>query len=478
MSADNHPEDNPNRSRQRIAPKSREMEEALLAALLVNNELWERVEGRLQPEDFSERQHRQIYAAMARLLDRGASLNSLTLIDELRSLGQLSFDESSLYINKLEQEAVSFSPGNFEHVIQTVRDRATMRALIGVCEETIEDVYQPRGRDARDLLELAETRVFQLGNQYRSQEGGGFQRSRVIVAETVEYVRSLVEHQSAVTGLSTGFRDLDYMTAGLQPGELIIVGGRPSMGKTTFVMNIAETVARNGFPTAIYSLEMPARSLMLRMISTSSRIPHNQLRVGNLSELDMNRLALTVNELRELPLFIDNSSHMTMSEMRSRARRLKREQQGLGLIVVDYLQLMQPERGNDSRVNQMTDISRGLKLLAKELNVPVIALSQLNRALESRENKNKRPKLSDLRDSGSIEQDADVVMFVYRDSYYGEANGDRRPPSEIIIAKQRNGELGTVNLNFEGQFLRFSDLNPGPDEQAEGQFHAPGSHGI
>lgn len=442
--------------RQRVSPKSREMEEALLAAIVQDNGLWDRVQGQIHPSDFSEKLNGQIFAAMDKLFGDGVEVNWLSLTEELRSRSQLGFEENSNYLQRLEQ-GFAFESSRVENFMRVIRDRAAMRKLINIAEETIDEVYEPRGRSAKDLLDQAEQRIFQLGNDYRNHEESGFQSARVVVADALNYVQSLLGNDSAVTGLSTGFADLDRATAGLHSGELIIVGGRPSMGKTTFVMNMAENISMGGYVTAVFSLEMPARALMMRLFSSMGAIPSNRVRIGKLDHIELHRLQGAVSTLRQMPLFIDDSSHMTISEMRARCRRLQREQ-GLSLVVVDYLQLMQPERSNDNRVNQMSDISRGLKLLAKELNVPVVALSQLNRALESRENKDKRPKLSDLRDSGAIEQDADVVMFVYRDTYYHSGDGaDQKPGAEIIISKQRNGELGTIYLDFQGQYLRFSD---------------------
>ena len=455
--------------RQRVSPKSREMEEALLAAIVQDNNLWDRIQGQIHQSDFSEKRNGQIFAAMDKLFSEGVAVNWLSLTEELRSRSQLGFEENSHYLQQLEQ-GFAFEGARVENFMRVIRDRAAMRRLIGIAEETIDDVYDPQGRSAKDLLDLAETRIFQLGNDYRNHEESGFQSARIVVADTLQYVQTLMNNNSAVTGLSTGFSELDQATAGLHSGELIIVGGRPSMGKTTFVMNIAENVSMGGYVTAVFSLEMPARALMMRLFSSMGAIPSNRMRIGNLDAREINRLQGAVNTLQKMPLFIDDSSHMTISEMRARCRRLQREQGHLHLVVVDYLQLMQPERSNDNRVNQMSDISRGLKLLAKELNVPVIALSQLNRALESRENKDKRPKLSDLRDSGAIEQDADVVMFVYRDTYYNSGErAEQKPGAEIIISKQRNGELGTIYLDFQGQFLRFSDRQI-PQVQEESEF--------
>lgn len=442
---------------QKELPKSLAAERAVLGALLINEHTWELVANRLFSSDFFFEPHRLIFTAMERLAARSQPLDAVLVNQELADMGKLDAVGGEAYVRHLFEETPSFG-SNVVYFSATVRDKSMLRELIRASGESMDEAYLPKGKQAETILEAAEKRIFAITNRYRRDEREGFRSAKVLAAEAIRHLQVLAESgNNGVTGISTGFSQLDQLTAGLQPGELIIVAGRPSMGKTTFAMNIAESVALNSkLPVAVFSLEMPARSLMLRLFSSLGQIEQNAVRTGKLNQMQQHRLQSAVQQLRQAQLFIDDTSSLDVMEIRARARRLYREQGGLGLVLVDYLQLIQPDNSSENRVTQMSNISRALKLLAKELNVPIIALSQLNRGLEQRDNR--RPRMSDIRDSGAIEQDADLIMFVYRDEVYDENNPAVKGIAEIIIGKQRNGGLGTVKLKFEGQHLRFSDL--------------------
>ncbi|MDO4435740.1 MAG: replicative DNA helicase [Cardiobacteriaceae bacterium] len=449
-----YPNDNPERAKQ--SPHSLEAEQAVIGGLLSDNQSWELISDRLVAKDFFFENNREIFEAMSVLSSRSQPFDDLIVIEELRQLGKLDEAGGVEYIKHLWEEIPS--SGSIVHYAEIVRERAILRALIGVAGEISNSAYFPQGRRTHELLDHAEQRVFAIANQYQKNEREGFQSTRQLAAQALQYIEMVAKLGSTVTGISTGFRDLDEKTAGLQPGDLVIVAGRPSMGKTTFAMNLAESVAlRANMPVAIFSLEMPARSLVMRLMSSLGGIDQSVLRTGKLTPRDYNRLQGATAQLHSMPMFIDDSSMLSPSELRARCRRLAREHGQLGLILVDYLQLMQLPSSNENRATQVSEISRSLKLLAKELNVPVVALSQLSRTVESRTDR--RPVMSDLRESGAIEQDADVIMFVYRDEVYNEKSADKGK-AEIIIGKQRNGPIGKVKLKFQGQNLRFEDLEP------------------
>jgi replicative DNA helicase len=326
--------------------------------------------------------------------------------------------------------------------------------LIHVGTEISNSAFHPEGRETSELLENAEQQVFKIAEQ-RQKNQNGFVSIKPLLAKTVAKIERLFGQEGGITGASTGFTDFDQLTSGLQPSDLVIVAGRPSMGKTTIAMNMAENVALNSQqPVLVFSMEMPGDALAMRMMSSLGRIDQHKVRTGKLDDDDWPRLTSAISLLANTKLFIDDTPALSTTELRARSRRLAREHGQIGLIVVDYLQLMQSPSSGDNRVQQISDISRGLKALAKELNTPVIALSQLNRNLEQRPNK--RPLMSDLRDSGAIEQDADLIVFVYRDEVYNPESTDKGS-AEMIIGKQRNGPLGTVKLTFLGQFTRFEN---------------------
>jgi replicative DNA helicase len=357
------------------------------------------------------------------------------------------------YLGMLANETPTAS--NVPAYARIVREQSVMRQLIKVGNKIEDSGYRPEGRPVDDLLDQAETEVFKIAEQ-NDKGRKGFQNIQALLTETVDTIDELFNSDDALTGVSSGFSDFDNRTSGLQKADLVIVAGRPSMGKTTFAMNMCENVAIGaGVPVAIFSMEMPAQALTMRMISSLGRINQQAVRSGKLEDDDWPRVTSAVNILSQAKIFIDDSAALTPNEIRARCRRLQKEHGQLGMVMVDYLQLMRAPEAGDNRVNEISAISRGLKALAKELNCPVVALSQLNRSLEQRPNK--RPVMSDLRESGAIEQDADLIVFIYRDEVYNEDSPDKGK-AEIIIAKQRNGPIGTVNLTFQGQFTRFDNF--------------------
>ena len=445
--------------RLRQPPQSQDAEQAVLAGVLLDGEMWDRVTGRVEAVDFYSRAHQLIFQAMATVSGRSQPLDIVTVADALRERGELENTGGTAYLASL---ADAF--GTAQNVVayaDIVREASILRALLKSSGDIAQSVYFPEGRSAAQLLDGAEQRVFDIKNQYQKNERDGFHQMKTVLADTVNYIQEIGRRGTDVIGIPTGFKDLDKMTAGLQAGDLIIIAGRPSMGKTTFAMNIAEAVAIGAkLPVAIFSLEMPARALVLRMMSSLGSIDQSELRKGEIKgENERRKLTIAVSQLQNAPIYIDDGSNLTATDLRARVRRLKSEVGELGLVLVDYLQLMQlPDSKNDNRAALVGEISRALKLLAKEMEVPVIALSQLSRQVENRPNK--RPIMSDIRESGAIEQDADVIMFVYRDEVYNP-DSPEKGVAEIVIGKQRNGPIGTVKLNFQGQYLRFNDLAHG-----------------
>ena len=448
----------------RVPPQSQDAEQAVLAGVLLDGEMWARVVGRVDAVDFYNRAHRLIYQAMMMVAARNQPLDIVTVADVLRERGELEDSGGTAYLASL---ADAFgSAQNVAAYADIVREASILRALLQSSGDIAQSVYDPDGRSVAQLLDSAEQRVFAIKNRYQQNERDGFCAMPGLLADAVNYIQDVRQRGGDVIGIPTGFKDLDKMTAGLQRGDLIIIAGRPSMGKTTFAMNIAESVAlRAKLPVAVFSLEMPARSLVLRMMSSLGGIDQSALRKGDIQGEDgRRRLSSAISRLQDAPIYIDDGSNLTASELRTRVRRLKSEVGDLGLVLVDYLQLMQlPDGKNDNRAALVGEISRALKLLAKEMNVPVIALSQLSRQVETRPNK--RPVMADIRESGAIEQDADVILFVYRDEVYHAESPDKGI-AEIIIGKQRNGAIGAVKLQFQGQCLRFGDLAHGYDDGA------------
>ncbi len=447
----------------KVPPHSIQAEQSVLGGLLLDGDAWEQIADRIDESDFYRKEHRLIFRAVRELAEDGRPCDVVTVSELLEQRGQLKEIGGLTYLTSLAEATPSAA--NIIAYADIVRERAILRQLAHVGTEIADSAFHPEGRSVDVLLETAEQKVFHISDQ-RQRGDGGFKPIKGVLAKAVDRIQELYEKGGSVTGVSTGFVDLDQMTAGLQPADLIIVAGRPSMGKTSFAMNIAENVAiKEQKPVAVFSMEMPAEHLAMRMMSSLGRIDQHRLRIGQLEDDEWPRMTSAINILANAKLFIDDTPALTPTELRARCRRLVREHGELGLVVVDYLQLMQCPGAGENRTAEISEISRGLKALAKELNVPVIALSQLNRNLEQRPNK--RPVMSDLRESGSIEQDADVIVFIYRDEVYNEDSPDKGT-AEIIIAKQRNGPIGTVRLTFLGQYTRFENFIDNPYDEDDG----------
>ncbi|HAU1903121.1 TPA: replicative DNA helicase [Legionella pneumophila] len=434
-------------------PHSVEAEQSIIGGLMLDNQVWDKVSNKLCETDFYRTEHRILFRAISALAKKDQPFDVVTLLDALKTRNELDDAGGEAYLFELANNTPSVA--NVTAYADIVREKSVQRQLIAVATEIADSAYNPAGREVPELLDMAETKVFAIGEQTASD--GGPENIKSILVRAVEKIDALYHNGDAITGLATGLSDLDEMTSGLQPSDLIIVAGRPSMGKTTLVMNMAEHAAiKADRPVLVFSMEMPADSLAMRMMSSLGRIDQHRIRTGKLDDNDWPRVTSAVHMLSEAPLFIDDTPALSPGEMRARARRLAKEHGSLGLIVVDYLQLMKvPGFNADNRTAEISEISRSLKSLAKELQVPVIALSQLNRSLEQRADK--RPVMSDLRESGAIEQDADLICFIYRDEVYNEDSPDKGT-AEIIVAKQRNGPIGKVRVAFLGKYTRFEDL--------------------
>jgi replicative DNA helicase len=437
----------------RIPPHNIQAEQSLLGGLMLDNQTWDNVADKVGGADFYRREHRLIFTALQRLAESEQPFDVVTLAETLERNGELEDSGGLPYLGAIAKETPSAA--NVKAYAKIVREHSVQRQLISVGTSISDMAFGPEGREAADLLDEAERRVFEIAEQ-AARGGGGFQPLKALLGKAVNRIELLFQRNEPITGLPSGFTDFDMMTSGLQPSDLIVIAGRPSMGKTTFAMNIAENVAiETKQPVAVFSMEMPGDALAMRMMSSLGRIDQHRVRTGKLEDDEWPRLTSSVNMLAQAPMFIDDTPAMSPTEVRARARRLKRELGGLGLIVIDYLQLMQAPGVGENRATEISAISRSLKALAKELAVPVVALSQLNRNLEQRPNK--RPVMSDLRESGSIEQDADLVVFIYRDEVYHEDSKDKGL-AEIIIGKQRNGPIGTVRLTFLGKYTKFENF--------------------
>ncbi|MCB2426620.1 replicative DNA helicase [Methylophaga pinxianii] len=441
----------------KVPPHSVEAEQSVLGGLMLDNSAWEQVSDLLVEQDFYRHDHQLIFRGIAELMEQANPVDVITLAEWHNQRGELDKVGELAYLGALARNTPSAA--NIKAYAAIVRERSILRQLIQIGNNIANMAFTPEGRNSEEMLDTAERRVFEIAEK-GAKRGGGFIQVKDVLSKVVDKIDTLFEQDSGITGLPTGFIDFDDQTSGLQPADLIIIAGRPSMGKTTFAMNIAENAAiHSKLPVAVFSMEMPADSLAMRMLSSLGRIDQHRLRTGRLNDDDWPRLTSAIALLNEAPLFIDDTGGLTPSELRARARRLKREH-GLSLIIIDYLQLMSGSangRQAENRTNEISEISRSLKALAKELNVPVIALSQLNRSLEQRPNK--RPVMSDLRESGAIEQDADIIVFIYRDEVYNEDSAEKGK-AEIIISKQRNGPIGTVALTFQGKYTRFENFAP------------------
>ena len=439
----------------KLPPHSIEAEQSVLGGLMLDNEAWMLVGDKISEGDFYRQDHRLIFRAISQLASNQKPLDVITLSEWLKENRQLDDAGGLAYLATMAKDTPSAA--NIGAYADIVREKSILRQLISVGTEIADSGYNTEGRDSKQLLDEAEKKEFQIAEQW-ARNSQAFRPLKTLMKISLERIEELSKLNSAITGVSTGYTDLDEMTSGLQKGDLIIVAGRPSMGKTTFSMNIAEyAAAHKKLPVAVFSMEMPAEQLTLRLLSSMGRVDQHKVRTGQLTDDDWPRIATAVKIFADVPMFIDDSPGLSPNEVRTRARRLVREQGPLGLVVLDYLQLMQGNGKSENRTNEVSEISRSLKGLAKELNAPVIVLSQLNRSLEQRPNK--RPVMSDLRESGAIEQDADVIMFVYRDEVYNPESAEKGS-AEIIIAKQRNGPIGTCRLTFLGKYTRFENYTP------------------
>ncbi|WP_133543490.1 replicative DNA helicase [Mesocricetibacter intestinalis] len=439
-----------------IPPHSIEAEQAVLGGIMLNNAHWENVVEHVIADDFYTAAHRYIFQEMEALARKNNPIDLITLDQSLRSKGIAEEVGGFAYLAELSKNTPSAA--NIIAYAEIVREKAILRELIGVGNNIAQIAYTPKGRDVKEILDQAEREVFKIAEK-RSAENEGPKNVIDVLNRTIDKIEFLSKmgNHGGITGVTTGFKDLDKKTAGLQPSDLIIVAARPSMGKTTFAMNLCENAALSSEkPVLIFSLEMPADQIMMRSLASLSRVDQTKIRTGQIDGDDeWARISSTMGMLSNKPnMYIDDSAGLTPTELRSRARRVYREHGGLSLIMVDYLQLMRAP-GFDNRTLEIAEISRSLKALAKELEVPVVALSQLNRTLENRTDK--RPVNSDLRESGSIEQDADLIMFIYRDEVYHETTEENHNVAEIIIGKQRNGPIGRVRLTFQGQYSRFDN---------------------
>jgi replicative DNA helicase len=462
MSADDFSADDFGQDRQiaqlRIPPHSIEGESSVLGGLLLDNTAWDRVGDVLVEGDFYRYEHKLIYGSIGTLINGNKPADVITVFEHLQGQGKAEEIGGLAYLNSLAQYVPSAS--NIRRYAEIVRDRSILRKLVTASDEIATTAFNPKGRPVSQIVDESEQKIFNIGEQGKRNKQG-FQAMDTLVVNLLDRVQEMADNPNDVTGVRTGFYDLDRMTAGLQAGDLIVLAARPSMGKTALAINVAEHVALNeGLPVAVFSMEMGAAQLAVRVVGSIGRIDQGHLRTGKLTDEEWPRLIETIEKLRTISLHIDESPGLNSSEVRANARRLSRQYGQLGLIVVDYLQLMSGSSSEgDNRATELGEISRGLKMLARELKCPVIALSQLNRSVEQRPDK--RPMMSDLRESGAIEQDADIIMFIYRDEYYTKDACKEPGVAEVIIAKQRNGPTGTVKLAFLRNITKFESLASG-----------------
>ena len=439
----------------RVPPHSIEAEQAVLGGLMLAPEAYDRINDKLTANDFYRRDHQLIYRAIAELAEKNRPFDAVTLGEWFESQGHMDLVAGGAYL--VELASTTPSAANIAAYAEIVRDKAVMRQLIEVGTEIVNDAFQPEGKESDEMLAIAEQKVFAIAEQ-GARGRTDFVAMNDALKDAFEVLRVRSESGGTVTGLPTGYTEFDMMTAGLQPTDLVILAARPAMGKTTFALNIAEYAAiKSKKAVAVFSMEMSAGQLAMRLISSVGRINATRLRTGQLADADWSRVTSAIRILKDqAKVFIDDTPGLSPDVLRSKARRLKREHD-LGLIVIDYLQLMSVPGNNENRATEISEISRSLKGLAKELNVPVIALSQLNRSLETRTDK--RPVMADLRESGAIEQDADMIVFIYRDDYYNKETSPDKGLAEIIIGKQRSGPTGSCKLRFFGEYTRFDNLS-------------------
>lgn len=438
----------------RMPPHSIEAEQSVLGGLLLDNAAYDRIADFVSADDFYRFDHRLIFQHVVKLINAAKPADVITVFESLTSAGKAEEVGGLSYLNALAQNTPSAA--NIRRYAEIVRDRGVLRKLITVADEISGAAFNPQGKEVKQMLDEAESKIFAIAEE-GARGSAGFIDIQPLLTQVVERIDELYNRDSGsdITGVPTGMVDLDRMTSGLQPGDLIIVAGRPSMGKTAFSVNIGENVAiDSGLPVAIFSMEMGGSQLAMRMLGSVGRLDQHRLRTGRLNDEDWPRLTHAIQKMNDAQIYIDETPALSSIELRARSRRLARQCGRLGLIIVDYLQLMSANSPGENRATEISEISRNLKGLAKELNCPVIALSQLNRSLEQRPNK--RPVMSDLRESGAIEQDADLILFIYRDEVYNPDSTDKGS-AEVIIGKQRNGPIGSVRMTFLGQFTRFEN---------------------
>ena len=447
----------------KVPPHSIEAEQSILGGLLIDNKAIDRIAGQVSASDFYRNDHRIIFTHISKLIDNNDPADIVTVAESLEQNAELTKVGGVAYLGLVAENTPTAS--NITGYAKIVRERSIMRNLVEVGSDIVESAFSPQGKDAQQLLDESESKIFQIADAGTSEKLG-FIDIKELLPKAAQRIDDLyqLDDPNGVTGVPSGYSDLDQKTAGLQPGDLIIIAGRPSMGKTSLALNIAEHVGMEaGLPVAIFSMEMGAAQLTMRLLGSVGKLDQHKMRIGQLEDEDWPKLTNALGVLNEAPIFIDEGSALNSYEVRARARRLHRQQGKLGLIVIDYIQLMSSanEQSTENRATEVSEISRSLKALAKELNVPVVALSQLNRSVESRPDK--RPMMSDLRESGAIEQDADVIMFIYRDEVYNPETAEKGV-AEILLSKQRNGPTGTVKLTFLGQYTRFENYaSPGYD---------------
>lgn len=445
-------------SKLRLPPHSLEAEQSLLGGLLIDNEALDKVADLVSVNDFYRQDHQIIFQHIHHLIEKSQPADIVTLGESLESNSELNTVGGLEYLGLLAESTPTAA--NIRGYAQIIRERSIMRNLVEVGTDIVDNALSPQGRDAQQLLDESESKIFQIAEAGKNDRLG-FTDIKELLPQVAERIDQLFQRDnpSDVTGIPTGYKDLDMMTSGLQPGDLIIIAGRPSMGKTSLALNMCEYVSIDtGLPTAVFSMEMASTQLVSRLIGSVGKLNQHKMRTGQLDDNDWEKLSYALGQLNEAPIFIDEGSALNPYEVRARARRLHKQCGRLGLIVIDYLQLMGSAGSTENRATEISEISRSLKALAKELNVPVVALSQLNRSVEQRPDK--RPVMSDLRESGAIEQDADVIMFIYRDEVYNPETPDKGM-AEIILAKQRNGPVGRVKLTFLGEYTKFENYaNP------------------
>ena len=447
----------------KVPPHSIEAEQSILGGLLIDNKAIDRIAGQVSASDFYRNDQRIIFTHISKLIDNNDPADIVTVAESLEQNAELTKVGGVAYLGLVAENTPTAS--NISGYAKIVRERSIMRNLVEVGSDIVESAFSPQGKDAQQLLDESESKIFQIADAGTSEKLG-FIDIKELLPKAAQRIDDLyqLDDPNGVTGVPSGYSDLDQKTAGLQPGDLIIIAGRPSMGKTSLALNIAEHVGMEvGLPVAIFSMEMGAAQLTMRLLGSVGKLDQHKMRIGQLEDEDWPKLTNALGVLNEAPIFIDEGSALNSYEVRARARRLHRQQGKLGLIVIDYIQLMSSanEQSNENRATEVSEISRSLKALAKELNVPVVALSQLNRSVESRPDK--RPMMSDLRESGASEQDADVIMLIYRDEVYNPETAEKGV-AEILLSKQRNGPTGTVKLTFLGQYTRFENYaNPGYD---------------